>query len=263
MINLWLSNVPPSSSTISLSKMHPQLKVEFRTVMNPIKEVRFVWKIQCSIDQPVSGGVLPHREKTGDHGRCHCLQLGFCLDWRMAARIQARVFCVRFFNFLGILQNQILGPLELLVICWNCWKTTIKSYKSKTYHITIFNITSLIWWMEGERWEVQWDRLYWWRVYGWLYWWMGFPTATTLPLEGLHCYVQSASYQLSPPPTVAAGPCQLPVFQAAFAHTMQGDCRGRAPPWNLCFNICFFRCFIGVKGDLGTEISDICPWTNV
>lgn len=126
MMNLWLSNVPPSSSTILLSKMHPQLKVEFHTFMNPIKEVKPLWKIQGSMDQRVLPGVLPTEKKQVTMDAATACSLGFALigAWLLGYR-PGFFFCVRFFNFSGNLQNQILGPLELLVICWNCLKATI------------------------------------------------------------------------------------------------------------------------------------------
>ena len=164
--------------------------------------------------------------------------------------------CVRFFNFLRILQNQILGPLELLVICWTCWKATIKFYKSKTYHITILHHWFDEWKAnDGKFNEIDFID----DVWGWLYWW-GFPQQP-LFVEGLHCYVQSGSSRLSPlPPTVAASPSASCFpwtfwFSGPLLHT---PCRatveaGLLPEIHASTYVfsSFFRCFIGVKGDLG------------
>lgn len=75
----------------------------------------------------------------------------------------------------------------------------------------------------------------------------GFPTANTLYGNFPLLCPQWLVWAEPRNPQRLQFPCQLPVFhgpfafQAAFAHTMQGDCRGRAPSWNWWFfHICFF-----------------------
>lgn len=86
----------------------------------------------------------------------------------------------------------------------------------------------------------------------------GFPTANTLygnfPLLCPQWLVWAEPHN----PQRLPFPCQLPVFhgpfafQAAFAHTMQGDCRGRAPSWNWWFFHICFSMFHRCEGWFGT-----------
>ena len=101
-------------------------------------------------------------------------------------------------------------------------------------------------------------------VWGRLYCWMGVPTASTLywrsPLVCPQWLV------------VWAEGLTANFVKAAFAHTMQGDCRGRAPLWNLqrdalvkfmvqhmFFDASVWR--VRIWDHLKRQI--ICPCTNV
>lgn len=111
MMNLWLSNVPPSSSTILLSKMHPQLKVEFHTLMNPIKEVKPLWRIQGSMDQRVLPGVLPTEKKQVTMDAATACSLGFALIGAWLLGYRPGFFVCEVFQFLGKLAESDFGTI--------------------------------------------------------------------------------------------------------------------------------------------------------
>lgn len=187
MFNLWLSNVPPSSPTILLSKLHPQLKVESHTLMNPVKEVKPVWKIQCSMDPRVLAGILPTEKKQVTMDAATACSLGFALigAWLLGYR-PGFFFCVRFSISRETCRIRFWDHWNSWLCVGIVWKQP--QYKSKTYHITILHHRFDEWRANYSKFnEIDFIDDAW----GRLYWWMGFPTAKHCFMEIFHCYVHS------------------------------------------------------------------------
>ena len=231
MMNLWLSNVPPSSSTILLSKMHPQLKVEFHTLMNPIKEVKPLWKIQGSMDQRVLAGVLPTEKKQVTMDAATACSLGFALigAWLLGYR-PGSFFVWGFSISRGTCRIRFWDHWNSWLFVGIVWKQPL--YKSKTYHITILHH-----WF--DEWKANYSKFneidFIDDAWGRLCWWMGFPTANTLygnfPLLCPQWLVWAEP--------VTPNGCSFPV--RPLLHT---PCRATVEvghlPEILWFNICFF-----------------------